>query len=54
MKNMNNSQKTITSALEELGAELGISEADFGGKVKSEHWPTRHDKLIRRNKRRYQ
>ena len=33
---MNNSQKTITSALEELGAELGISEADFGGKVKIE------------------
>ncbi len=33
---MNNSQKTITSALEELGAELGISEADIGGKVKIE------------------
>lgn len=33
---MNVSQKTITSALEELGAELGISEADIGGKVKIE------------------
>ena len=33
---MNNSQKTITSALEELGAELGISEADFGGSLKIE------------------
>lgn len=28
---MNNSQKTITSALEVLSAELGISEVDFGG-----------------------
>ncbi|MGE5894805.1 MAG: hypothetical protein ACM34I_12170 [bacterium] len=36
MRNINNSQKTITSALEELGAELGISEADFGGKLKIE------------------
>src|SRR5512137_37512 len=27
MTNMNNSQKTIASSLEELGAELGISEA---------------------------
>ncbi len=33
MRNMNNSQKTIASA---LGAELGISEADFGGKLKIE------------------
>jgi len=30
------SQKTIASPLEELGTELGISEADFGGKVKVE------------------
>src|SRR5512142_2804428 len=36
MRNMNNSQKTITNALQELGAELGISEADFGGKLKIE------------------
>lgn len=36
MRTMNNSQKTITSALEELGAELGVSEADFGGKLKIE------------------
>ena len=36
MRDMNVSRKTITSALEELGAELGISEADFDGKVKSE------------------
>ncbi len=28
--------KTIASALEELGAELGISEADFGGRLKIE------------------
>lgn len=28
---MSNSPKTITSALAELSAELGISEADFGG-----------------------
>ena len=33
MRNMDNTQKTITSALEELGAELGISEADFDVKV---------------------
>lgn len=33
---MNNSQKTITSALKELGSELGISETDFGGKLKIE------------------
>ncbi len=33
---MNSSQKTITSALEELCAELGISEADFGGRLKIE------------------
>jgi hypothetical protein len=33
MRNVNITQKTVTSALEELGAELGISEADFGGKV---------------------
>lgn len=25
MRTMNNSQKTITSALEELGAELGVA-----------------------------
>ena len=36
MRTMNNSQKTITSALEELGAELGVAEADFGGKLKIE------------------
>lgn len=30
MRNMNNSQQTITSALKERGAEIGISEADFG------------------------
>ncbi len=28
--------KTINSALAELGTELGISEADFGGKVNIE------------------
>ncbi|NLH71701.1 MAG: hypothetical protein GX456_01450 [Verrucomicrobia bacterium] len=33
---MNVSKKTITGALEELGAELGTSEADFCGKVKIE------------------
>jgi crotonobetainyl-CoA:carnitine CoA-transferase CaiB-like acyl-CoA transferase len=33
---MNSAQKPITSALEELCAELGISEADFGGKLKIE------------------
>ncbi len=33
MRNVNNTQKTVTSAIEELGAELGISEADFGGKA---------------------
>jgi|GEM_PF-6803289 len=36
MRDMNVSKKTITSALEELGAELGISETDFDGKVKIE------------------
>ena len=36
MRDMNVSKKTITGALEQLGAELGISEADFGGKVKIE------------------
>lgn len=36
MRNMNNSQQAITSTLEEPGAELGISEADFDGKVKIE------------------
>ena len=36
MRDMNVSKKTITGALAELGAELGISEADFGGKVKIE------------------
>ena len=35
MRKMSNSPKTIASALEELGAELGISEADVG-KVKIE------------------
>lgn len=35
MRNMNHSQQTITSAIEELGAEIGISEADFDGKVKT-------------------
>ena len=29
MRHMNNLPKTITSALDELGAEIGISEADF-------------------------
>jgi hypothetical protein len=33
---MSTSQNSTTSALEELGAELGISEADFDGKVKIE------------------
>jgi hypothetical protein len=33
---MNVSKKTITGALEELGVEFGISEADFDGKVKIE------------------
>jgi hypothetical protein len=33
---MNDSHKTMTSALKELGAELGITEADFDGKVKIE------------------
>ncbi len=36
MRNVNDTQKTITSALKELGGELGISEADFDGKVKIE------------------
>lgn len=36
MRNINNNEKNITSALEELGAELGISEEDFGGKLKIE------------------
>ena len=31
---MNESQKTISSTLEELAADLGISEVDFGGKLK--------------------
>ena len=33
---MSISQKILTSALAELGAELGISDADIGGKVKIE------------------
>src|SRR5512136_565710 len=36
MRSMNNSQKTITSAHKELSAVLGISEADFGGKLEIE------------------
>ena len=36
MKTTNNSPKTVSSALAELGAELGISEADLGGSLKIE------------------
>lgn len=33
MNTINNTPKTLTSALKELSTELGISEADFGGKL---------------------
>ena len=36
MRDMNVSKKTITGTIEELSAELGISGADVGGKVKIE------------------
>jgi hypothetical protein len=36
MRNMTNSPTTIASALKDLGAELGIAEADFGGRLKIE------------------
>jgi crotonobetainyl-CoA:carnitine CoA-transferase CaiB-like acyl-CoA transferase len=36
MRQVGETQKTITVALNELSAELGISEADFGGKLKIE------------------
>jgi hypothetical protein len=36
MGSTNNSQKSIASALAELSAELGISDEDFGGKLKIE------------------
>ncbi len=36
MKSVSDAQKSITSALEELGTELGISGADFGGNVEIE------------------
>src|SRR5512137_1484068 len=36
MRGMSNSPKTIAGALVELGTELGLSEADFGGTLKIE------------------